>query len=168
MWWWYKTIGPNYHSARIWEHTNHKSRYVASHLATWCKWMLTHIICLFLRDISNSIRNGFEYFKTFGGWWSMKLINTGKYTIPCLSSWLLYDCTYCINSGAFGAHVACLLRRLIRVCLYHGCIPQFILCSATIANPVEHINRLVPLHLFGGDNLEVITNQDDGAPHGER
>lgn len=47
--------------------------------------------------------------------------------------------------GAFGAHVACVLRRLLRVCLYYGRCPQFLCCSATIANPAEHMQKLVPL-----------------------
>jgi len=41
--------------------------------------------------------------------------------------------------------VAAVLRRLVRVCLYYGRSPQFLCCSATIANPAEHMKRLVPL-----------------------
>jgi hypothetical protein len=41
--------------------------------------------------------------------------------------------------------VACVLRRLLRVCLYYGRCPQFLCCSATIANPAEHMQKLVPL-----------------------
>ncbi|MCB9702274.1 MAG: DEAD/DEAH box helicase [Myxococcales bacterium] len=39
--------------------------------------------------------------------------------------------------GVFGSHVANVLRRLWRVCGYHGARPQIIACSATIANPRE-------------------------------
>ena len=39
--------------------------------------------------------------------------------------------------GVFGAHVANVLRRLWRICAYHGARPQVIACSATIANPAE-------------------------------
>jgi len=39
--------------------------------------------------------------------------------------------------GVFGSHVANVLRRLWRVCAFHGSRPQIIACSATIANPVE-------------------------------
>src|SRR5690606_33462792 len=39
--------------------------------------------------------------------------------------------------GVFGSHVANVLRRLWRVCAFHGSRPQVIACSATIANPAE-------------------------------
>eukprot|EP00600_Ochromonadales_sp_CCMP1393_P017689 CAMPEP_0175035762 /NCGR_PEP_ID=MMETSP0005-20121125/23405_1 /TAXON_ID=420556 /ORGANISM="Ochromonas sp., Strain CCMP1393" /LENGTH=148 /DNA_ID=CAMNT_0016296867 /DNA_START=464 /DNA_END=906 /DNA_ORIENTATION=- len=50
-----------------------------------------------------------------------------------------------VGRGAFGAHVAAVLRRLLRVCLFYGRCPQFLCCSATIANPAEHMQKLVPL-----------------------
>ncbi|MFC2016797.1 DEAD/DEAH box helicase [Chloroflexota bacterium] len=60
--------------------------------------------------------------------------------------------------GVFGSHVACVLRRLHRLCTLYGSSPQFICCSATIANPGEHAQRLVGLP------FKVIDN--DGSPHG--
>ncbi|MBI3592319.1 MAG: DUF1998 domain-containing protein, partial [Nitrospirae bacterium] len=39
--------------------------------------------------------------------------------------------------GVFGSHVSHVLRRLRRICNYRGSNPQFIACSATIANPKE-------------------------------
>ena len=39
--------------------------------------------------------------------------------------------------GAFGAHLANLLRRLTRLCGYYHSSPQYLCSSATIANPVE-------------------------------
>jgi len=63
-----------------------------------------------------------------------------------------------IYRGVFGSHVACVLRRLRRLCQLYGSKPQFICCSATIANPSEHAERLVGLP------FEVIDN--DGSPHG--
>jgi DEAD/DEAH box helicase domain-containing protein len=62
--------------------------------------------------------------------------------------------------GVFGSHVACVLRRLRRLCEIYGSKPQFICCSATIANPGEHAEKLVGLP------FQVIDN--DGAPHGGR
>ncbi|HEY49920.1 MAG TPA: DEAD/DEAH box helicase [Dehalococcoidia bacterium] len=62
---------------------------------------------------------------------------------------------YC---GVFGSHVANVLRRLKRLCAYYGASPQFICCSATIANPAEHAERLTGLP------FEVIA--EDGSPHG--
>ena len=39
--------------------------------------------------------------------------------------------------GVYGSHLANVLRRLQRVCEFYGSSPQFICCSATIANPRE-------------------------------
>jgi DEAD/DEAH box helicase domain-containing protein len=60
--------------------------------------------------------------------------------------------------GVFGSHVAGVMRRLRRLCQYYGSSPQFILCSATIANPAEHAQKLAGLP------FEVVA--DDGSPHG--
>jgi DEAD/DEAH box helicase domain-containing protein len=62
--------------------------------------------------------------------------------------------------GVFGSHVACVLRRLRRLCEIYGSKPQFICCSATIANPGEHAEKLVGLP------FQVVDN--DGSPHGGR
>jgi DEAD/DEAH box helicase domain-containing protein len=47
-----------------------------------------------------------------------------------------------VYRGVFGSHVGCVLRRLWRVCARYGSAPQIIACSATIANPGEHLRRL--------------------------
>jgi DEAD/DEAH box helicase domain-containing protein len=60
--------------------------------------------------------------------------------------------------GIFGSHVACVLRRLRRLCQLYGSAPRFICCSATIANPGEHAERLVGLP------FKVVDN--DGSPYG--
>jgi DEAD/DEAH box helicase domain-containing protein len=65
-----------------------------------------------------------------------------------------------IYRGVFGSHVACVLRRLRRLCQLYGSTPQFICCSATIANPGEHTERLVGLP------FEIVDN--DGSPHGSK
>lgn len=44
--------------------------------------------------------------------------------------------------GVFGSNVALLIRRLKRICKYYGSNPQFILSSATLANPMELAERL--------------------------
>lgn len=44
--------------------------------------------------------------------------------------------------GIFGAHVALVLRRLLRVCDRFDTDPDVICCSATIGNPVEHASRV--------------------------
>ncbi|MCE9579423.1 MAG: DEAD/DEAH box helicase [Deltaproteobacteria bacterium] len=44
--------------------------------------------------------------------------------------------------GAFGAHFANLMRRLLRICAHHGSAPQFLCSSATIANAREHAEAL--------------------------
>ncbi|MBA7600052.1 hypothetical protein ES703_07099 [subsurface metagenome] len=60
--------------------------------------------------------------------------------------------------GVFGSHVACVLRRLRRLCRLYGSEPQFICCSATIANPGEHAEKLV--------GLPIAVVDDDGSPRG--
>jgi DEAD/DEAH box helicase domain-containing protein len=65
-----------------------------------------------------------------------------------------------IYRGVFGSHVANVLRRLRRLCAAHGSNPQFICCSATIANPQEHAQNIVGLP------FESIV--EDGSPHGEK
>ncbi len=60
--------------------------------------------------------------------------------------------------GVFGSHVSCVLRRLRRICEMYGAFPQFVLCSATIANPGEHAEKLAGLP------FTVVNN--DGSPHG--
>lgn len=46
--------------------------------------------------------------------------------------------------GVFGSHVACVFRRLFRICALHGANPQIVCCSATIQNPREHFGLLFP------------------------
>jgi DEAD/DEAH box helicase domain-containing protein len=65
-----------------------------------------------------------------------------------------------IYRGVFGSHVACVLRRLRRLCRVYGSNPQFICCTATIANPGEHAARLTGLP------CEVVDN--DGSPRGRK
>ncbi|MEZ4385756.1 MAG: DEAD/DEAH box helicase [Nannocystaceae bacterium] len=63
--------------------------------------------------------------------------------------------------GVFGSHVANVLRRLWRVCRYHGARPQVIACSATIANPRELAEGLT-----GRAGFTLI--DEDAAPAGPR
>ena len=62
--------------------------------------------------------------------------------------------------GVFGSHLANVLRRLRRVARFYGSDPQFIACSATIANPAELANRLTEA------DFECIS--ENGAPSGEK
>ncbi|MBK8904133.1 MAG: DEAD/DEAH box helicase [Anaerolineaceae bacterium] len=64
--------------------------------------------------------------------------------------------------GIFGSHVANVLRRLQRLCHFYGSDPQFICCSATIANPQEHAERLVERP------FTLIDETQNGAPSGEK
>ncbi len=65
-----------------------------------------------------------------------------------------------IYRGVFGSHVANVIRRLRRLCAFCGSNPQFVCCSATIANPQEHAQDLVGLP------CEAVV--EDGSPHGEK
>jgi len=62
--------------------------------------------------------------------------------------------------GVFGSHLANVLRRLRRICEFHGSHPVFIASSATIANPQELASRLV--------GEEVLLVDRNGAPSGPR
>ncbi|HEX2897896.1 MAG TPA: DEAD/DEAH box helicase, partial [candidate division Zixibacteria bacterium] len=62
--------------------------------------------------------------------------------------------------GVFGSHLANVLRRLKRICNFYGSNPQFICCSATIANPAELAEKII------GEKVTLIDN--NGAPSGER
>jgi DEAD/DEAH box helicase domain-containing protein len=62
--------------------------------------------------------------------------------------------------GVFGSHLANVIRRLKRICAFYGSNPQFICCSATIANPAELAGRIT------GRNITLIDN--NGAPSGKK
>lgn len=65
-----------------------------------------------------------------------------------------------VYRGVFGSQVGCVLRRLRRICHFYGNEPQFIACSATIANPGEHLETLA--------GVKPMVVDDDGAPQGAR
>jgi DEAD/DEAH box helicase domain-containing protein len=48
-----------------------------------------------------------------------------------------------VYRGIFGSHFTNVLRRLVRICRFYGKDPVFICCSATVANPREHAERLL-------------------------
>ncbi len=60
--------------------------------------------------------------------------------------------------GVFGSHVANVIRRLKRICNFYGANPQFICCSATIANPLELTEKIT------GSKAVLVDN--NGAPAG--
>ncbi|MBN2091218.1 DEAD/DEAH box helicase [candidate division KSB1 bacterium] len=62
--------------------------------------------------------------------------------------------------GVFGSHLANVLRRLKRICQFYGAQPQFICCSATIANPAELAQEIL-------EEKVVLVNKN-GAPRGEK
>src|SRR6266481_5488368 len=62
--------------------------------------------------------------------------------------------------GVFGSHLANVLRRLKRICRHYGSTPQFIMASATIANPKELAEGL------SGEAVTELT--ESGAPAGEK
>jgi DEAD/DEAH box helicase domain-containing protein len=62
--------------------------------------------------------------------------------------------------GVFGSHLCNVLRRLRRIANFYGSDPQFICCSATIANPGELAARLL--------EKEVQVLDANGAPAGEK
>ncbi|MGA3294518.1 MAG: DEAD/DEAH box helicase [Candidatus Acidiferrales bacterium] len=62
--------------------------------------------------------------------------------------------------GVFGSHLANVLRRLARIAQFYGSRPQFICCSATIANPGELASQLT--------EREVGVVEENGAPAAEK
>jgi len=62
--------------------------------------------------------------------------------------------------GIFGSNIAFLIRRLKRIANFYGSNPQFILSSATLANPLELASKLV------GEEFDLIDN--DTSPSGEK
>jgi DEAD/DEAH box helicase domain-containing protein len=65
-----------------------------------------------------------------------------------------------VYRGVFGSHVANVLRRLRRLARVYGADPQFLLASATIANPGELAQRLL--------GVEATVVERDAAPKAER
>jgi DEAD/DEAH box helicase domain-containing protein len=66
--------------------------------------------------------------------------------------------------GVFGSHLANVLRRLARIAKFYGSTPQFICCSATIANPSELAAQLTGHSTDGA--MEVV--EENGAPAAEK
>ena len=62
--------------------------------------------------------------------------------------------------GVFGSHLCNVLRRLRRIARFYGRDPQFICCSATIANPGDLATRLLE------SDVEVLNS--NGAPAAEK
>jgi DEAD/DEAH box helicase domain-containing protein len=62
--------------------------------------------------------------------------------------------------GIFGSNVANVIRRLRRVCRHYGADPQFLLGSATIANPQHFAQKLI------GDEVTLVNG--DGSPRGPK
>lgn len=65
-----------------------------------------------------------------------------------------------VYRGVFGSHIANLIRRLKRIAAFYGAFPQFILTSATIANPGQLAERMI--------ELPVTVIDEDGSPRGKR
>jgi DEAD/DEAH box helicase domain-containing protein len=64
------------------------------------------------------------------------------------------------HRGVYGSHLANIMRRLRRLCEFYGSKPQFIACSATIANPKELAESLL------AEPFDLIDR--NGAPAGEK
>ncbi|KYC46204.1 MAG: putative ski2-type helicase [Candidatus Methanofastidiosum methylothiophilum] len=65
-----------------------------------------------------------------------------------------------IYRGVFGSNVSLLIRRLERVCEYYGSKPQFIISTATLANPIEFAEKLT--------GLKYRLISEDGSPKGKK
>jgi DEAD/DEAH box helicase domain-containing protein len=65
-----------------------------------------------------------------------------------------------VYRGVFGSHVGNVLRRLRRLAQVYGAEPQFLMASATIANPGELAQSIA--------GVEATVIESDGAPRAER
>ncbi|MCQ9341209.1 DEAD/DEAH box helicase [Corynebacterium phoceense] len=65
--------------------------------------------------------------------------------------------------GVFGANVALVLRRLLRLCEHYGAHPIVLLASATMKDPARHAARLT-----GRPAADFVEVTEDGAPTGAR
>ncbi|PWY73634.1 P-loop containing nucleoside triphosphate hydrolase protein [Aspergillus heteromorphus CBS 117.55] len=67
-----------------------------------------------------------------------------------------------VYDGLFGTHVAFVMRRLRRICAAVGnSHVRFISCSATVANPEDHMKAI-----FGVDDVKLVDL--DGSPSGRK
>ncbi|MDH7483203.1 MAG: DEAD/DEAH box helicase [Spirochaetales bacterium] len=62
--------------------------------------------------------------------------------------------------GVFGSHVACVIRRLLRIARFYGSEPVFLFASATLANPAELAS------MIAGRQVELV--DESGASSGEK
>ncbi len=62
--------------------------------------------------------------------------------------------------GVFGSNFAFLVRRLRRLCSHYKSFPQFVLSSATLANPIEFSQKLI------GEKFSLIS--EDKSPKGKK
>lgn len=65
-----------------------------------------------------------------------------------------------IYRGVFGSQVANVLRRLDRIAAHYGVRPVYLMCTATLGNPLEHATRVT------GRTPRLIS--ESGAPSGDR
>jgi DEAD/DEAH box helicase domain-containing protein len=75
--------------------------------------------------------------------------------------WVVLDEMH-VYRGVFGSNVANLIRRLKRICAFYGAEPQFVLTSATIANPKELAEKLIEAP------VELVSPDLDGSPRAEK
>lgn len=62
--------------------------------------------------------------------------------------------------GAFGSHIANIMRRMKRICNFYNSTPQFFCSTATISNPLE-----LAENVFGSPFILI---DKDGSPRGEK
>ena len=101
-----------------------------------------------------------------------RIVLTNPYQLHLILSWhhqwsrLYRNLRYIVideshyYKGVFGSNVAFLIKRLKRIANFYGAYPQFILSSATLANPLELANRLT------GEEFQLVDN--DTSPSGEK
>lgn len=78
-----------------------------------------------------------------------------------------------VYEGIFGAHVAMILSRLVRVSIAAAChqslqprLPTFVAASATLPWPQQHFRLLCPISAQAP--VAILTNKEDGSPRSEK
>lgn len=68
-----------------------------------------------------------------------------------------------VYTGVFGSNMAYVLRRLRQICRKKGSNPRFMMASATVGNPQEHLSQLT-----GIEDITIIDERANGSPQFER
>ncbi|KIK06641.1 hypothetical protein K443DRAFT_129904 [Laccaria amethystina LaAM-08-1] len=122
-----------------------------------------HLIGVIRESASVILTNFVSQTRSFLWWPRPTMFSRTPFMHPyCLGRKFVDELHY--YSGVFGSHVAMIIRRFRRVCAAVGNRHiQFISCSATLANPSAHMEKM-----FGLDSTSLEVFTEDGSPSGRK